>query len=476
MTALSFANRIKLGAENSSFFARSAFNTARALRALRALSPSLARCILGRRMPTPVELREAFEAMGVTYIKLGQFIGSSPSLFPSEYIEAFQDCFDRMPADDFVLIKAVIERELDRPLESVFLHIDEQPLASASIAQVHSATLKSGEKVVIKVQKPGAEATINLDLNILLLVTRLLERLTPQVNRQMISGFVEAIYPYMMDECDFCKEENYLLEFDRFLKDQGLSNIAVPKPLPSLSTKRVLVMERFFGSTFADYLRNTKSSSTGSGFDDALIIKRKGQAHDFSQAVSNVKSVWMSSLFNNWFFHADLHVGNMMLLDNGQIGLIDFGLVGSIDRKIWQACQKLFIGFSRSDHYMVASALFEIGMTKDSLDLKLFAKHIESLVLKFKEMDRQATNGWNDSGFDEKAFSQDANRWLLELGSVSRNYGLVFPHAFTLMLKQFLYFDRLENYGDSGDTLFDMMENTLRKDNIEMWGSNAKEF
>ena len=475
MTALSIKDRIKLDAENSSFFTRSAFNAARAISALRTLSPNLAKCILGRRLPTPVELRESFEAMGVTYIKLGQFIGSSPSLFPSEYIEAFQDCFDRTPANDFMLIKAVIERELDRPLESVFLYIDEKPLASASIAQVHSAMLKSGEKVVIKVQKPGSEATIKLDLNVLLLVTRLLERLTPKVNRHMISGFVEAIYPYMMDECDFCKEENYLLEFDRFLKDQGLSNIAVPKPLPSLSTKRVLVMERFFGSTFADYLRNTKPSSIGTGFNDTLTTKGKGRVHDFPQAVTNVKSVWISSLFNNWFFHADLHVGNLMLLDNGQIGLIDFGLVGSIDRKIWQACQKLFLGFAQNNHYMVASALFEIGMTKDSLDLKLFAEHIKSLMQKFKDIDKQAETGWRDGYFEENDFNHDANRWLLELGDVSRKYGLVFPHAFTLMLKQFLYFDRLEIYGDSGDTLFDMMGSSLDKESITLWGNNAKE-
>ena len=459
MSHLSISERLKLGADQSAFFGKSFFSFTRALSTLRSVSPRLALCLLQRRLPTPVELRQAFETMGVTYIKLGQFIGSSPSLFPEEYVEAFQDCFDRTPEHSFALIRSVIENELEQPIDAVFSRINEKPLASASIAQVHAATLKTGEPVVIKVQKPGVEATIDVDLNILLLATRIVEWLTPAVNRQMISGFVEAIFPYMIDECDFGKEEKYLIEFDRFVKEQGIRDVVIPKPYPALSTKRVLIMERLHGKTFSDWVREDKlflNSRAGPW------VSSNAEYQQFNSAVTSVKNVWFSSLFNHWFFHADLHLGNMMLLDSGEVGLIDFGLVSSIDRKIWQACQKLFHGIINSNSSEAASALFEIGMTQKKVDLDAFAKDIDKLLGQFKDMEQKAGASFgqaqSSTGFDEQAFNKDANRWLIELGKLSRNYGLIFPHAFTLLLKQFLYFDRLEDYTQSDEAIIDVME------------------
>lgn len=462
MTTLSLIDRIKLSADQAPLIGRSYFSFVRAVAMLRSLAPNLARCLLQRRMPTPVELRQGFEAMGVTYIKLGQFIGSSPSLFPAEYVEAFQDCFDRTPAHDFSLICKVIERELERPLDSVFSDIDEEPMAIASIAQVHTAKLITGEPVVIKVQKPGVEATIDVDLNIMLLMTRLVERLTPNLNRQMISGFIEAIFPYMKDECNFCKEEQYLIDFGQFIKEQGIKEVVVPKPYPAFSSKRVLVMERLYGGTFSDKLRKsprfTKTlSQPFTAQNDSAEFKA---AQNLSQAVSKVKKVWLASLFQHWFFHADLHLGNMMLLDDGNVGLIDFGLVGSISPKIWKSCQKLFIGVLQDNSRDVAEALFGIGMTSDTIDIESFSKDIEKLMKQTKDLDtRQNYNEEaSDVLIDEQLLMQDANRWLIELGKLSRNYGLIFPHAFTLLLKQFLYFDRLESYSSGPDSMTELME------------------
>ena len=475
MSRLSFKDRVKLRADKSKMLRRSYFSTLRGMSVMWTVSPALARCIIEMRAPTPIELRQAFESMGVTYIKLGQFIGSSPSLFPAEYVEAFQDCFDRTPSQDFALIQRVIEQELDRPLDSVFSSIDEKPLASASIAQVHAATLKSGEHVVIKVQKPGVEATIDVDLTILMLVTKVLELVTPNVNRAMFSGFVEAIYPYMMDECDFVKEENYLIEFDRFIREHGYSNIAVPRPYPNLCTKRVLVMERFYGQTFSEWLRENQGGLDSVDFERAPAMVHVADAEVFAAAVASVKQVWLASLFNHWFFHADLHLGNMMLLSNGQVGLIDFGLVGSIDRKVWHACQKLFIGVIQDDSREIANALFTIGMTKQKIDVDLFAQDIDTLLKGVKDIDAHMSGdktSWTAysaaSSFDENVFNRDVNRWLIELGTISRSYGLVFPHAFTLLLKQFLYFDRFERFDSSDAALFDMVGAAFERNSFDM--------
>jgi len=136
----------------------------------------------GDRPPTPRLLRQTFESLGATYIKLGQFIASSPTFFPKEYVEEFQHCLDRTPNLPFGVIKRIIREELGRPLEEVYSEIDPVALASASIAQVHAARLVSGEEVVIKVQKPGVENILLTDLNFLYLSARMLETLAPKLS------------------------------------------------------------------------------------------------------------------------------------------------------------------------------------------------------------------------------------------------------------------------------------------------------
>ncbi len=449
--AMRFRDKLTLRADQNNLLGVPFFQAKRAIQAMSVASPSLIRMLGSRRAPGPVELRELFESLGVTYIKLGQFIGSSPSLFPRAYVEAFQDCFDKTVSQDFALMRSVLESELDSDIDRIFSWIDPKPLASASIAQVHAATLCTGESVVIKIQKPGVAATINADLNVLLLVTKLLERFTPNLNRQMFSGFVEAIYPYMMDECDFTKEANYLLEFSRFLQDQRNTSVVVPRPFVEHSTKKVLVMERLFGESFIDVVRNTGSSKTGSG--------------DLQRAVAAARQTWFASLTGHWFFHADLHLGNLMLLPEGVVGFIDFGLVGSVSEKIWRASFDLFDGMSQADSKRIAGALIDIGMTRDKIQRSAFERDVEALIKRFKALEDydQDLSDYSFTDAANDAFMEDANRWLMELSGLSRQYGIVFPHAFTLLLKQFLYFDRLLALVPEEDVLGEQLDMLLQE-------------
>ncbi|KAM2975499.1 hypothetical protein FF1_001656 [Malus domestica] len=143
---------------------------------------------------SPRYLRKLFERMGATYVKLGQFIASAPTLFPSEYVEEFQNCFDRTPAVPFAEIQAILRQELGRPIESVYDYVDPTPLALASIAQVHGARLRgSQEDVVIKILKPGIEDMLVADLNFIYVVVRILEFLNPDINRASLVGIVQDI-------------------------------------------------------------------------------------------------------------------------------------------------------------------------------------------------------------------------------------------------------------------------------------------
>ena len=146
---------------------------------------------LGDRPPIPALLRATFESLGTTYIKLGQFIASSPSIFPEEYVEEFQRCLDRTPPLPFHYIRDTVEAELGSSLETLYEFVDPKPLASASIAQVHAAKLKDGRDVVIKVQRPGVKNVLLTDFNFLYFAARLTERLAPGLSRSAISGVIE---------------------------------------------------------------------------------------------------------------------------------------------------------------------------------------------------------------------------------------------------------------------------------------------
>src|SRR5690606_30361695 len=135
---------------------------------------------LGERPPTPRLLRQTFEELGATYIKLGQFIASSPTFFPQEYVEEFQYCLDKTKPLPFTLMKQILNEELQRPLHEIYSEIDPVPLASASIAQVHAARLVSGEDVVIKIQKPGVANVLLTDLNFLYVAAKVVEFLAPK--------------------------------------------------------------------------------------------------------------------------------------------------------------------------------------------------------------------------------------------------------------------------------------------------------
>ena len=402
----------------------------RLLQTCAAVYPKALRWLIDWRVPAPAEMRELFESLGVTYIKFGQFIASSPSIFPKEYVDEFQKCLDQTPAIPFRKVKAIIEDDLGKPLDRVFEHISPEPLASASIAQVHAATLLSGEQVVVKVQKPGVKATLTTDLNAVYLVTRLFERIIPNLDRGSIADLVEEMYQAMLDECDFVKEADNLIHFERFLTGAGDTSVVVPKPYLEASNERVLTMERFYGVALTD------------------IEALKASGHDAAESLFNAMNTWFASLTQCAFFHADLHSGNLMLLKNGQVGFIDFGMVGRIKPSVWEATFKLFMAVSEQDYQTMAESMLAIGVTRSEVDVNALARDIEHLFGRLDAMDPEYLLGSGGSEPD------GVTSLMTELGAVARDYGIRFPRSFTLLLKQFLYFDRYMDLLAPGANMF----------------------
>lgn len=199
-------------------------------------------------------MRETFESLGSTYIKLGQFIASTPSLFPREYVEEFQGCLDQTPTLPFSYIQGVLASEFEgRDLSQIFSYIDEKPLASASIAQVHAAKLTTGEDVVIKVQKPGVETILYTDLSVVHWAAKLLERAVPKIKFAALSEIVDEIKSRMVREVDFIEEAQNLDDFVEYLNISQNKAATAPKVYHQFSTRRVLTMQRLYGVSLTDF-------------------------------------------------------------------------------------------------------------------------------------------------------------------------------------------------------------------------------
>ncbi|OEL15824.1 putative aarF domain-containing protein kinase [Dichanthelium oligosanthes] len=329
---------------------------------------------------SPVYLRRLFERMGATYVKLGQvrassnfFIASAPTLFPAEYVEEFQNCFDRAPSVPYDVIESILREELQRPLDSIYEYIDPVPIASASIAQVHGARLKSSQKdVVIKVLKPGIEDTLVADLNFIYVVARVLEFLNPELQRTSLVGIVKDIKESMLEEVDFRKEAANIQAFQGYIDAMGFDRQAkAPFVYQHCSTKRVLTMERLYGVPLTDL--------------DSI----RSLVPDPELTLVTALNVWFGSLISCESFHADVHAGNLWLLRDGRIGFIDFGIVGRISPRTWAAMEVFLASFATEDYDAMATALSEMGATGNDIDINEFSKDLRKIFSSIQDLDTE---------------------------------------------------------------------------------------
>lgn len=379
-------------------------------------------------------VRETFEQLGTTYIKLGQFIASSPSLFPRDYVEEFQKCLDQTSPVPFSYIEQVLRDELG-DIESQFAHIDKTPLASASIAQVHAAKLATGENVVLKVQKPHVATILNTDLSVVLASMKVAETVMPKMKFVSLSQIVDEIKLRMVEEADFVKEAQNIKDFQQFLQLSGNTQVIAPTVYDEVSTAKVLTMERFYGVPMTD------------------VDVMRQYCNDPASVFTETLNTWFASLLMCNSFHADLHAGNLMLLENGKIGFIDFGIVGKLNPDSWRAAMGFMKAFSESDFPSMATNMVGMGMTAGAVDELVLAddlRHVFDLLL---GADPQAML---------KSEADELNRVMLDMVQVGERHGIRFPRDFTLLLKQFLYFDRfmrvltpdMDLFGDGRVSLF----------------------
>jgi predicted unusual protein kinase regulating ubiquinone biosynthesis (AarF/ABC1/UbiB family) len=369
----------------------------------------------------PVALRLAFEKLGPIYIKLGQLIASGEALFPAAYSEEFRRLLDRVPAFSRDDVERIVREDLGKPVDALFASFDAVPMAAASIAQVHGATLPDGREVVVKVQRPGLAVLASADLRILRFFAWLVMKVSPLARGSNVGAFVDDFETNLRQELDFRHEAEAMREFNEVMHVFGNDRTRAPKVEDALTHARVVTMERFRGWRI----------------DDVADVRSSGY-EPVETLLHGIRS-WFQTLILRGFFHGDVHAGNFMLLSDGRIGYLDFGIVGRFGEDHQKGVLEYVLGFQQRDFGRVADAMILMKTAGDSENVERdrLARDLEDIFAPLLGM--RAT--------EVEATAEDAETFQLKdlvpgMIRTGRTHGLRMPRELVLVTKQLVYLDR----------------------------------
>ncbi len=353
-------------------------------------------------------LRKAAEILGPTYIKLGQLISSGEGIFPGELVAEFARCRDQVPPESFADVRRVVEQGLGAPLEHLFSDFERQPVAAASVAQVHAATLADGTAVVVKVQRPGVDSLVHQDLAVMAWVAPMLVgriRIAALANPPAL---VEVFAHTISEELDFRIEAANMIDVARVFADLGQRQFIVPRPHPTLVTRRVLVMERLDGFRF-----DNLASYSEHGVDTHAVV-RSGMIG------------FMEGALIHGVFHGDLHGGNLYVRPDGRTALLDFGITGRMSEPRRRAFVRLLVSTTMDDPIGRLRALRDLGALPADSDLDAIAQDL----------------GLLEEVVDPTTL--DAQELVTELQRVVKallGYGAQIPKELMLFVKNMMFLD-----------------------------------
>jgi predicted unusual protein kinase regulating ubiquinone biosynthesis (AarF/ABC1/UbiB family) len=362
-----------------------------------------------QRLTRPMLIRMWCEDMGPTFIKFGQIVASSAGIFPDAYVEEFQKVLDRVKPFPFDAVRRTLEEELGAEKAAHLVDIVPEQFASASIAQVHAAKLRDGTPVVIKVQRPGIIARCMADMRLMRLLAGIVARLKKGADLANPVGVVDDFTKTLTEELDFRKEAANLDRFNEIMRELGHKHIRAPVPHHEYTTRKILVMERFNG------LRVDR-------FDE---IRRRGIDGE-TKLVDGLRA-WFQCVVFYGFFHGDVHAGNLMLLDDGTIGFLDFGIVGRFDDKERYLVTDYMIAFASGNYRRLAEIICEMAGRPANLDMDGFVKDLGETYRPLLTL-----------SFGEVNYAE----FLPGIQRTATRHRMRMPNEFILITKQLLYFDR----------------------------------
>ncbi len=308
----------------------------------------------------PQRMVMVFEELGPTFVKLGQILSTRRDQLPREYIVEFEKLQDRTAPVPFEKMNLVFEAEFGKSAVEIFDYIDENPIASASIGQVHAAQLKTGEEVVVKIRKPGIEHVIDADLKILYFLAHQIERVVPKDGMFSPLGIVKEFEMVIRNELDFTMEGKNIERFQHNFKNHP--DVHFPDVHWEYSSLRVLVMEMIEGIPIGN------------------IEALRENGHDLRKIADNLFQLTLKQLFIDAFFHADPHPGNFIIMENGVIGIIDCGMVGFMEEYFVNAFVDCFVGIFLKDYDLVVRGYMAVGSINEDIDIPAFKNDIRNFA------------------------------------------------------------------------------------------------
>jgi ubiquinone biosynthesis protein len=313
------------------------------------------------RLSAAARVRQVLIELGPTFVKLGQVLSVRPDILPGDFIKELESLQDRVDPIPFSAVKTTLEREWGVSLDERLLSIDEQPLASASIAQVHKAVTREGETVAIKVQRPEIERRIRSDLHILYTLAALLTGRLELPGFYTPVGVVQEFEAAINLELDFLQEARAIVRFRALFRDHP--DLMAPAVFDQFTTGRVLVLELLHGRPL-------------SSIDPA-------DREAVEPMMEKLIEATYLQVFEHGFFHGDPHPGNLMLLDDGRLAYLDFGVTGTLTAEMQDTLMSLFMALVYRDAEGVALTLHRAGATDERVDLKGFSREVERLISKY---------------------------------------------------------------------------------------------
>jgi len=373
------------------------------------------------RLTQGARVRLALEELGPTFIKLGQLLSTRPDILPADIIEELSLLQDHIPAIDSQLIAAQIHAELGTPADELFAFFDTEPLATASIAQVHRATLKSGEQVVCKVRRPGVETIVSTDMDIMMGLAYLAEKHLPGGELYDPIGLVKEFKRAIHRELDFTREGRTT---DRFASNFSADKtVKIAKIFWDYSSKGVLTLE---------YIDGIKISE---------LKKLQSAGLNLPQIAHNGATNFLKQVFVHGLFHADPHPGNLKVLPDNVIGILDFGMVGRLDDETKLQLTELLLSVLRRDVDHIITQLIYSGDLHDDQNLKSLRRDLTDFI---------------DEYYDILLEDLKVGKLLIDFINMLTEYRIKFPSNLMLLSRALI---AMEGIGRQLDPNFNMVEN-----------------
>ena len=356
---------------------------------------------------SPEQLANDLENMGPTFVKLGQILSSRPDLLPEPYLKALTRLQDKVKPFPFEDVEQTMVQELGVRLSKAFADFEREPLAAASLGQVHRATLRDGRAVVVKVQRPGIRPQIIDELQVLDEIATMLEH-TKSGKRYQVQKIFDEFRKTLVNELDYQKEAANMAQLGDNLKE--FPSIRVPQPVNSYTTRSVLTMEYISGRKITDITPLARLDIDGAALAEELF------------------RAYLKQVLVDGLFHADPHPGNVFLTDDHKVALLDVGMVGRISSQVQDQLVKMLMAISEGKSETACDIAVQISQPTDEFDEKEFRRHTSALIAEQK---------------DNRLKQLDVGKVVLAMTRIAGENGLYVPTELTMLGKTLLQLDEI---------------------------------